>query len=125
MELIYARWLAACTRIALATLIASFLAYLGGFAEPLVPPERLAALWQLPVDEFRAATGAPAGWHWLARVGWSDYANMIGVALLCLVSLLCYLRIVLCRGEAVVRVLALAQVLVLLAAASGCLPGAP
>jgi hypothetical protein len=124
MELIYARWLAACTRIALGTLIATFLAYLYGLTEPLVPPERLPALWHLPVDQFLAATGAPAGWNWLARVGWSDYMNMIGVALLCLVTVVCYLRLLCHRGDAIVRLLALAQVLVLLAAASGLLPGA-
>ncbi len=124
MELIYARWLAAGTRAALATLVVTFLAYLHGFAEPLVPPERLAALWHLPVGEFRAATGAPAGWDWLAHLGFSDYTNMIGVAMLCLVSLVCYLRVLFCRGEALLRAVALAQVLVLAAAASGRLPGA-
>jgi hypothetical protein len=124
VELIYARWLAAGTRAALATLVATFLAYLHGFAEPLVPPERLAALWHLPVGDFRAATGAPAGWDWLAYLGWSDYANLVGVAMLCLVSLVCYLRLLLGRGEALLRVLALAQVLVLAAAACGRLPGA-
>jgi hypothetical protein len=124
VELIYARWLAAGTRAALATLIATFLAYLYGFAEPLVPPGRLAGLWHLPVGDFRAATGAPAGWDWLAHAGWSDYTNMIGVAMLCLVSLVCYLRVLFCPGEALLRVLAVAQVLVLVAAASGLLPGA-
>jgi hypothetical protein len=124
VELIYARWLAAGTRAALATLVATFLAYLCGFAEPLVPHPRLPALWHLPVGDFRAATGAPAGWEWLAHLGWSDYTNMIGVAMLCLVSLVCYLRMLFWRGEALLRALALAQVLVLVAAASGRLPGA-
>ncbi|MGH8668473.1 MAG: hypothetical protein ACREUN_15395 [Burkholderiales bacterium] len=123
MELTYARWLSWCTRLALATLIASFLAYVLGATDPLVPLERLSALWRLPVDEFRAASGAPAGWDWLARAGRGDYTNMVGVALLCLVTVVCYVRVLLLQGDAVVRVLALAQVLVLLAAASGLLAG--
>ena len=119
MELIYARWQGWCTAISLATLAGAFLAYLAGAGEPLVPLERLAGLWHLPADEFVAATGAPVGWGWLARLGRSDYLNMLGVAMLCLVTAVCYLRIVVYRGGRMVRLLAIAQVLVLLAAASG------
>jgi hypothetical protein len=50
VELIYARWLGWCSRVALAVLIGSFLLYLSG-AEPLVPLERLPDLWRLPVGE--------------------------------------------------------------------------
>lgn len=121
MELTYARWLNWCTRIALATLIATFLGYVLGATDPLVPLDRLSALWRLPVDEFLAASSAPTGWGWLARAGRGDYMNMVGVAMLCLVTVVCYLRVLLIRGDTTVRILALAQVLVLLAAASGLL----
>jgi hypothetical protein len=124
MELIYAHWANWSARIALAVLVGSFVLYLFGASEPLVPLARLPALWGLPVEQYLAATGAPAGWEWLARLGWSDYANMLGVALLCLVTLLCYLRVIpalLRGGETALGVLALAQVLVLLVAASGLL----
>ena len=124
MELIYARWANWSARIALAVLVGSFLLYILGASEPLVALERLPALWGLPVEQYLAATGAPAGWGWVARLGWSDYANMLGVALLCLLTVLCYLRIApafLVAGETALGVLGLAQVLVLLAAASGLL----
>lgn len=121
MELIYARWLGWGTAAALATLAATFVLYIAGIGEPLVPPERLPELWQLPASEFLARTGAPAGWRWLARLGRSDYLNMLGVAMLCLVTLVCYLRVLFHGRDKVFGALVLAQVVVLAAAASGLL----
>lgn len=121
MELIYARWLGRGTALALATLATTFLLYVLGIGEPLVPPERLPQLWQLPAHEFLARTGAPVGWGWLAHLGWSDYRNVVGVAMLCLVTAVCYLRMLIHQGDRVFTVLVLSQVLVLAAAASGLL----
>jgi hypothetical protein len=121
VELIYARWLGWGTALALATLAMTFLLYVLGIGEPLVPPERLPQLWQLPAREFLEHTGAPVGWGWVAHLGWSDYRNLVGVAMLCLVTALCYLRLLIHRGDRVFTALVLAQVLVLAAAASGLL----
>jgi hypothetical protein len=124
VELTYARWLRWCARVALAVLVATFLAYLFRLAPPLVSLERLPEVWSLPVDRYVAATGAPTGWGWLERLGYGDYANMLGVAMLCLVTVVCYLRVLpsfFRRGEKALGVIALLQVAVLLAAASGLL----
>jgi hypothetical protein len=78
------------------------------------------------VGEFLRQTGAPAGWAWLNLLGGAEYLNLACMALLCVVTLLCYLRIVpalLGLGERLQAVLALAQVLVLVAAASGFFAG--
>jgi hypothetical protein len=126
VELTYARWLRRATRIALATLIGCFFVYLTGIREPLVPVSELTRLWTLPVDRFVAATGAPTGWNWLGYLGSGDYLNLVGVAMLGLVTVLCYARIVLPllrSGERLYAALALGQIVVLLIAASG-LPGA-
>lgn len=126
MELIYARWLGWCTGVALAALAATFLVYVIQLSEPLIALERLPQVWSLPVDRFLGVTGAPAGWSWLAVAGKGDYANLIGVALLGLVTLLCYLRVLptlVRRGERALALVAAAQIVVLLAAASGLLAG--
>jgi hypothetical protein len=127
VDLTYARWLGWCTRVALAVLIAAFLAYLLRLAPPLVSLERLPEVWSLPVDRYVAATGAPTGWGWLGRLGNGDYLNMLGVAMLCLVTVVCYLRVLTAlfrSGERALGVVALLQVAVLLAAASGLLAAA-
>ena len=124
MELIYARWLAVCTRIALSALIITFVAYLAGVLEPLIAFERLPLVWGLPAQRFVAATGAPNGWQWLGLTGKGDYANLVGVALLGSVTLACYLRVLpwlLRRGERGLATLAALQIAVLVAAASGLL----
>ena len=126
MELTYARWLEWCTRVALAVLIVTFLVYVSGATAPLVSLEALPTLWSLSVDRFVEATGAPRGWEWLRYVARGDYGNHLGVALLGLVTLVCYLRILpgLFRsGERALAVLAALQVAVLAAAASGVLAG--
>lgn len=122
MELIYARWLDRATRIALGVLVASFALYVLGIVEPLVPVQELARLWTLPVDRFVAATGAPTGWGWVRHLGRGDYLNLAGVALLGLITVLCYARIVpvaIRSGERLYAGLAIVQIIVLLAAATG------
>jgi hypothetical protein len=126
LELIYARWLRWGTRIALVMLTGAFLAYTLAVLEALIPLERLPQVWNLPLDRFLAATGAPTGWHWLPLVRKGDYANLLGVAMLGLVTVACYLRVIpvlLRRGERALALLAALQTAVLLAAASGLLAG--
>jgi hypothetical protein len=119
-EELYARWLDWGTRIGLGVLVASFLAYALVLFDPLLPPHELARLWAFPVDHYIAATGAPTGWGWLQWLHKSDYLIFLAVAMLALVTVLCYARLVpllLARGERWRAGLAVAQIIVLLAAA--------
>lgn len=113
---VYARWLDIGTRIGFAVLILTFALYVLGIVEPLVPPQELARLWTLPVDRYVAATGAPTGWGWLSFLGKGDYLNIVGVALLATITIVCYARILalLPRLQAV---LAAIQIAILLGAA--------
>ena len=126
IQLLYARWLDAGTRIAFAISAAAFLVYAAGILPAHVPLEMLPQVWGLPVDEFLRRTGAPAGWSWLGLAGRADYLNLACVALLALVTAICYLRILpalLGLGERLQAAMAALQVLVLLAAASGFFAG--
>ena len=117
---VYARWLDWGTRIALAVLIVSFLTYALALVDPLLPPQELATLWAFPVDHYIAASGAPTGWGWLQLLHKSDYLVFLGVAMLGLVTALCYARIVpllLAQGERWRAAIAIAQVVVLFGAA--------
>jgi len=126
IQAIYARWLDTATRLGFGVSLAAFLLYVSGVVEPFVPLERLPQLWSLPAARFAEATGAPAGWGWLALVGSADYLNLAAVALFGLVTLVCYARIVpvlFAAGERLQAWIALAQVLVLAAAAAGIFTG--
>jgi hypothetical protein len=121
-QLLYARWLDWGTRAGLALLAGTFAAYALGLAAPHVPFEELARLWSLPVDQYRAAAGAPAGWGWLRLALHGDYMNYLGIALLALSTLACMLRALpafLARGERAYALMAALQVVVLAVAAAG------
>jgi hypothetical protein len=121
-ETAYGRWLSAGTHLGLLALVAAFLLYVSGVLDPLVPFDRLPSVWSLPVDRYVALTGWPTGWGWLGSLARADALSVGGVALLSAVTIACYARILpelLRRGERVQAALAVAQILVLLAAASG------
>ncbi|OAI51532.1 hypothetical protein AYO46_07930 [Betaproteobacteria bacterium SCGC AG-212-J23] len=126
MQATYARWLDVATRIGFAISLVAFLVYVSGLVEPLVPLQELPRLWSLPASRFVALTGEPTGWGWLALLGKSDFLNLGAVALFGLVTLACYVRIVpilFSAGERLQAYIALAQVLVLVAAAAGFFTG--
>jgi len=121
-QLIYARWLAAGTNVGLVLLAAAFLVYSLGIVEPHIPHEDLPVLWTLPLEEYLDAADAPLGWNWLRLVDKGDFMNFVGIGFLALVSVLCYLRIFaefVVRRERLYAAIALGQLVVLVAAASG------
>jgi hypothetical protein len=119
---VYARWLDAGTKLGFILLIGGFVAYAFGITTPYVPFERLPALWSLPVDQFNAATHAPTGWQWVQQWWHSDYLTYFGVVALLLTTIASMLRTMLvlyALGERLHASIALLQVLVLAAAATG------
>ena len=122
----YARWLDRATRIGFVVSLVAFLAYVGGVIEPFVPLERLPQLWGQPASRFVALTGEPTGWGWLTLLARSDFLNLGAVALFGLVTLACYARVVpllFKSGDRLYGAIALAQVVVLAAAAAGVFTG--
>ena len=122
-QALFARWVQIGTRIAFALLVAGYAIYVGGLLEPQLPPEQLARLWGLPLAQYLAASGAPTGWQWLALAGRGDYFNYVGIAALAVIVPLAYLRTlpVLARHARAHALIALLELAVLLAAASGLL----
>ena len=118
----YADWLDLGTRLGFAALVASFVIYVAGIVPPGIAPGDLPRYWSLPVADYIAATGAPTGWTWLARLGESDLLNFVGVAILGTVTILCYARVLpaLWRaGERPLAAICAAEIVVLAAAAAG------
>ena len=122
----YARWLDWSTRIALAVLLCAFLLYISGLVPAYVPLENQPQLWQLPLAQYLERTGAPIGWQWLGLIAYGDYLTYVGICLFAVVVLVCDLAIIaplLRNGEWLLAGLAIAQVAVLLFAASGLFAG--
>lgn len=127
-QLRYARLLSWGTGAGLAVLLLSFAAYVSGLVEAHVAPERLPALWALPVGAYLQVTGTPSGWGWLALARRSDMAGLLGIAVLAGSSALCLLALAgtyLRRKDLAYAALCLAEVAVIVVAASGWLARGP
>jgi hypothetical protein len=124
----YARLLALGARLGLVVLILTFVLYMAGLTRPQVPLQQLPALWSLPVDEFLRASGMARGWGWLGQVRHGDVAGLVGIVILLGCSLPALFVLALLygrRGDRVFVGLCLAQLAVLLLAASGVFSGGP
>ena len=125
-QLAYARWIDLGTRAGLAAVVLAFAAYLAGVTDPLVPMAELPRVWSLPVGEYLARTGLATGWGWITHVRHADILNIAAVAVLALVTVGGYLRLVaayVARGDRLYAALAVAEIVVLVAAVSGVVAG--
>ena len=95
-QLLYAKLLDWGTRVGMVALVLSFGAYVLGLVRPHVPLEQLAQAWSHPVGTYLQETASPTGWGWLALVQ---------------------------RGDKAFAALCLAEVAVVVLAASGWLSG--
>ena len=123
---LYAVWLDRATKAGFAISLVAFLLYIGGALPAYVPVQELTRYWTLPVDRFIEATGAPSGWAWLRELRYGDGLNLAAVALLGLVTPLCYARLLpalIAQRDWLQTAIALLQLVVLLAATSGLLAG--
>jgi len=117
---LYAAWLDAGTKLGFVALVITFFIHVFELVPPGIALEHLPLYWHLPVEEFLRMTGAPKGWAWIARLGEGDLLNFVGVAILGLVTVVCYLRVLprfLRAPDRVFAAICIAEVLVLLAAA--------
>jgi hypothetical protein len=125
-QLRYADWLDTGTRIGFLLLIATFCVYASGVLPPHVPLADLPKVWALPLESYLAAIGGPSGWGWLALVSRGDYLNFIGVAFLGGITIACYLRVLpmlVARRDRWFAAIAVLELVVLAAAASGLISG--
>jgi hypothetical protein len=119
---LYARWLDFATKAGFVISLVAFLLYAGQVMPAYVPLDQLPRYWALPVNQFIQATGAPSGWAWLGELRYGDGLNLLAIGLLGLVTPLCYARLVpalVAERDWLQALLAVAQLAVLLAAASG------
>ncbi len=110
----------------LAGMVVCFLLYVSGIVAPYVPLEDLPRYWSMPVQEYLAAAKVPTGWGWTRLAAHGDYLSIVPVAFLSTITIGCYLRILpmlSARGERIFSAIVVAEVAVLLLAASGYLAG--
>jgi hypothetical protein len=123
-QLLYSRLLDRAAKFGFVILVAGFLAYALGWIPAHVPVERLPELWGLPLQEYLRATDTPTGWGWIIHLPKGEFASLAGIEILSGCSLLCLLAIIpvyVRRGDRVYVAICVAEIAVLLLAASGAL----
>ncbi len=110
----------------LALMVVTYLLYITGIMPPHVPLEQIPQLWSQPVGTYLTVGNVPQGWGWTVLIGKGDFLNFLGIVLLAGMTIVCYIPLIpvyLKRKEHIFAALAVAEILVLLVAASGLVGG--
>ncbi|MCK5651484.1 MAG: hypothetical protein KAJ42_08915 [Gemmatimonadetes bacterium] len=131
-QLLYAKILEVGMFFGLLLLLVTFALYATGIVAPGIPIEELPRYWEMSVHEYLEATNHDhlhqehlmTGWAWLSALKMGDYLNFLPIAVLSGVTIVCYLGIVptlIRKKDRAYAVMALVEVVILTAAASGLL----
>lgn len=110
----------------LALMVATYTLYVTGILTPHIPLDKVPLLWSQPVGTYLELGAVPHGWGWTVLIAKGDFLNFLGIVLLAGMTILCYIPLIpafLKRKEYLFAGLALAEIIVLLIAASGVAGG--
>lgn len=123
-QVLYAKLLEKGMYIGLLILLITFFLYAFGIMDPYIPLDKISNYWSMNVNDYLHHANIEAGWAWMGMLKYGDFVNFIGIAILAGVTILCYAAIVptlLKNNDKVYAVLAILEVIILSAAASGIL----
>ncbi len=121
-QVIYAGILEKGMYVGLLILFITYAIYVFGIMKPYIALDEISKFWSMNVHEYLETAHIQDGWGWVGMLGYSDFLNFIGIAILAGVTILCYLVIVptlLRNNDKVYAALALLEAFILAAAASG------
>ena len=124
--LIYAKVINTSRAIGLLILVVTFFIYLLVIIPPRIALNELSEYWGLSVKDYLTMTGTQIGWSWIGMLGYSDFMNFLPIAFICGITIICYLSIIpifFRKKDKIYIWIAIAQILILLIAASGILNG--
>ncbi len=125
-QLFYASVLNRLALFGFAVLVLAFFIYILGIFSPYVPLREVPLYWTQSSSHYLETANIHPGWSWLSKVGYGDFLVYIPIVILAGATIVCYVGVVfkfLKSKENVLVVIAILEILVLLAAASGFLQG--
>ncbi|MEM2402843.1 MAG: hypothetical protein QW329_03565 [Archaeoglobaceae archaeon] len=108
--------------ISIITIGILFAAYVSGIMPHYVEFEKILELWGKSHHVFVEETKVPRGWGWIELIGYSDYLNLLLLAILAFLTIICYIAILpvfITKRDWIYTTIALIEIIVLLLAASG------
>ena len=123
-QLFYANLLNRLTLIGFMVLLAAFFIYILGILSPYVTKAQVLHYWTQSSHHYLQANNIQPGWAWLSKLRYSDFIVYIPIAMLAGNTIVCYVGVIfkfIKSKENILVIIAILEVLVLLAAASGLL----
>jgi len=123
-QLLYANLLLYGSWLGIALLVITFFLYVSGAMSPYIPPEQMAQYWTMGADKYIHAAHVPVGWGWFGLLGYGDFVNYIGIALLGGLTIIGYLILLpsyVRNKDIPYTVIVITEIVVLVLAASGIL----
>ncbi|MDK2887149.1 MAG: hypothetical protein PWP72_26 [Thermoanaerobacter sp.] len=123
-QLVYANVLLYGSWLGIALLLLTNVIYLTGLVRPYIEPSMLPQYWGMKASEFVQVAHIPTGWGWISMLGYSDFLNFIGMALLGALTIIGYLILLpayLSKKDMPYTFIVLTEIVVLVLAASGIL----
>jgi hypothetical protein len=123
-QLAYADLLDFGIRIGRYLLALTFILYVFGITPAKIPLSDLPSYWSMAANQYSNLVGVGTGWDWFTLIGYGDYMNFLGIALLSGLTIACYLRVLpfsLQRKDFATGAVIVLEVILLLLAASGLL----
>lgn len=123
-QVLYAKILFYGAWLSIAIMVVTYFLYVTGLIDPHVSMELVVNNWDKSVSEYRQITNSPDGWNWVPLLGKGDFLNFLGIALLAIMTIICFITLIptyLKRKEFTYATIAALEILVLVIAASGFL----
>jgi hypothetical protein len=123
-QLVYANLLGKGALTGLVLIVIIFAIYVSGVLPNVVDYDKIQSYWTLRASDYIHQTNSPTGWNWVGLLNKGDMLNLIGIAILAGMTLICYLRLLpvfLKKKDTVYAIITIIEIVVLLFAASGIL----
>jgi hypothetical protein len=124
IQLFYGRFLDLLTKLGFALLLITFALYIFGILSNFVPRQLLPNYWGLPLPRYLETTQMPTGWAWIWELPHGDILNLVPIVFLTGITIICLLTVTVRffrSRETLQGIVAILEILALLAAASGIL----
>ncbi|MGQ9689097.1 MAG: DUF1634 domain-containing protein [Desulfobaccales bacterium] len=123
-QLFYAKVLNRLTLAGFALLILAFFLYITGILSSYVPLDQVPYYWTQSSHHYLETAKIHPGWVWVGKIGYGDFLIYLPVSILAGVTIVCYIGVIfkfMKSKENILLVIAVLEVIVLVAAASGIL----
>ena len=123
-QLFYANLLNRITLFGFALLIIAFVIYISGILGSYVPMDKVIQYWTQSSHNYLTAANIQPGWDWVGKLRYADFLVYVPIVILAGATIVCYLGVIfkfLKTKEYILVVIAILEVAVLSAAASGLL----